>query len=232
MASFAQEFGSAVIYLAPRLYGNILFNGFATQIKEEDQKDKTPVTLAHFLPFWKLEDPGSSEKNGHIIDKCTGDYYFDETSSTIRKKCAALFFATFVFQIPGLLFNMINRVAKLISLSHFWHATPTEVFFSARLAEARGDVLRVVASPLLLLGMLFSSSLGSTLAPLTGRKLYATCERAAYAGGYEPYENFGTARPDGEGKTGAIASFFLAPCFQPKPRGHLFGGTPGDPNAW
>jgi hypothetical protein len=141
----ASKFVSVCAQMAPSLYGNVLFNGFQTQIKSEHRDKLVPITLAHFSPCNTWEEV--EEEKGSIIDKITGDRYWKQDLCTLRQKCAAAFAATFPFQTFGLLLNQINRIAKLVSLAHFWHEAPEDITFTARLTEWGKDIMRVVAAP-------------------------------------------------------------------------------------
>jgi hypothetical protein len=79
--------------------------------------------------------------------------------------------------------------------------------FQERLKDAGKDLLRVVTTPIALVGLELAAIYG-IFNPYDGRKLYASIERAQYG------------------------NFILAPCFQPDPRYHALGGDPAVRNAF
>ena len=78
--------------------------------------------------------------------------------------------------------------------------------FCAHIKESVSSLFVIVLMPLIYVALEFAALYG-VLAPYGGRKLYGTLERLA-------------------GEKG-----FLAPCFQPEPTHHLFGGDLMDPYA-
>lgn len=135
-----------------------------------------------------------------IADTSTERLYLNESKNVIRTKCALLALGTPIIQPVALIFNVAFRFIKLISFSHFWAPSKAQPYsFKARLAEAGKDLLRIVAAPLALIGLL-ASALYGIINPHDGRKLYATLERAFYS------------------------DFRLAPCFQPSAKSHFFRG--------
>lgn len=200
-------------------FGNTIFNGFSSDISERDKAHQVGLQLAHFNPIsnWSLDDYD-------IVDEITEDKYWDESTSTVRLKCAALFAASWIVQPIGLTLNLLNRIGKIVAFAHLWNPSPEEYCFKARLCEWGKDLMLIVSTPLILVGMLFSALYGATLSPCDGRKLYATFERLAYSGGYQFF-----ALNNGEKD---LNSFLLAPCFQPEPKVHLGGGKLGQKNVW
>jgi hypothetical protein len=95
-------------------------------------------------------------------------------------------------------FNIAYRIFKLVTFSHFWVEKKSEVNesgereynFKARLTDAGQDLLRIVATPVAIIGLELVAIYG-LFRPYDGRKLYASIERATYGNG------------------------MLAPCFQP-----------------
>lgn len=201
-------------------FGNVLFNGFEFQIKQEDKVKKIPITFKHFLPVSSWEKKPNTYV---IIDESTKNRYDDDSFNTIRIKCAAIFVATLVAQPIGLFLNLVNRIGKILLFAHFWFPSSKPYHFEARLTEMGKDVLRVVASPFIFIGLLFAAAYGATIRPLDGRKLYATLERCAYSGGYHRF----VLRYPNDLQTALIGL-----CFQPEPILHLFGGKIGEKNAW
>ena len=200
-------------------FGNIFFNGFASDLSEEDQ---VRWGFAHFNPIskWSVEEDW-------VIDQSTGDEYYDDSTSTIRLKCAGLFAASLILQPIGLTLNLLNKIAKIVTFAHLWKPSEKEYEynFKARIGEWGKDILLVTFTPLILVGMLFATLYGTTLSPYDGRKLYASCERLVYSGGYQFFHIRGS---DGNN----LHDFFLAPCFQPYPKAHLGGGKVGEKDVW
>ncbi|KAF3361698.1 hypothetical protein PHSC3_001821 [Chlamydiales bacterium STE3] len=231
-------------------FGNTLFNGFESDIKAADKASRIGVDLIHLKPLNKwtivlvskamdaeeeknratLKElgvflaPKAEETQRFIVDTTTKEKYCDDSSMVLRIKCSALFFASFLLQPIGITLNVLNKIGKIVSLAQLWHPTEEKARFTARLAEFGKDIAIVGTSPLILIGMIFSSFYGATLSPRDGRKLYATLERLTYSGGYQRF-------PIG-GEDSSIHNFLLAPCFQPEPKAHLGGGPLGQPNVW
>lgn len=176
------------------------------------------VTLKDFYPVnsWKVDENGArysccadhDSQAMFLIDQTTQRRYLNESKGVVRFKCFLLSLGTpFVHSIASLA-NVAYRVAKLISLSHFWMPNKAQKYnFNARLLDAGKDLLRVVAQPLSFVALELASLYGG-FRPYDGRKLYATIERATYG------------------------SFVLAPCFQPEPTSHAFGGDLNKRNAF
>jgi hypothetical protein len=200
--------------------GNTLFNGFASDFIQEDKANLVGLKCAHFNPIstWSLE-------NYRIVDKNTEESYCNDSTKTVRKKCAALFAASFVAQPIGLTLNLLNRIGKVVTFAHLWNPSKEKYDFKARLGEWVKDILIIIATPLLLVGMLFSALYGATISPYDGRKLFGTFERIAYSGGYQFFHLRGFGEKDPQ-------NYLLAPCFQPEPRAHLGGGDLNQPDVW
>ena len=120
----------------------------------------------------------------------------------MRVKSALLTLGTPLVHAIASIINVAIRVFKLITFSHF-RAERNEdkghYNFRARLADAGIDLCRVIATPLSFVCLELAALYG-LIRPYDGRKLYASIERATYG------------------------SFILAPCFQPRPQFHAFGG--------
>lgn len=200
-------------------FGNILLNGFASNISQGDKKREVGIQLSHFNPInkWSIGDY-------EIVDMSTKDVYCDDSKRTVRFKCAALFAASFLIQPIGLTLNLLNRISKIASFAHLWNPSEEKYHFKARIAEWGKDILVVVSTPLILVGMFFSALYGATLSPYDGRKLYASFERFAYSGGYQ---FFNLSYYD---KT--LHTHLMAPCFQPNPTAHVGGGDLGEKDVW
>lgn len=204
-----------------KLWGNVLFNGFDSDLSARDKADQIGLRCTHFNPIstWSFH-------KSRIVDVSNGDEYCNDSRKTVRLKCAALFAATFVVQTIGLLLNLLNRIAKIISFAQLWKPSQEKYPFKARLCEWAKDLLVVVLTPLILVGMILSSLCGATLSPYNGRKLYASFERLAYSGGYQLFAvNVYAYGRDPQ-------NYLIAPCFQPSPKAHLGGGDLSKSNAW
>ena len=138
----------------------------------------------------------------YITDGSTGRNYFNESKGFIRFKCALLTVGTIPVHIVTSICNLFYRIFKLVT------------FKNSTLTDAGKDFLRMIASASgIAIVSLELAALYGLLRPHDGRKLYATIERAVYA---DDMYLFGHNR--------------LAPCFQPDPKKHLFGGDPDQPN--
>lgn len=177
------------------------------------------VTLKDFQPVnrWKPDLDGEKftccpEHRGQarfIIDETTNRRYSNDSPGTVRLKCFLLTLGTpFVHPLVSIA-NVGYRVLRLVSFANFWaqNEKETKYNFKARLANAGKDLLRIVATPFALLGLQLAAVYG-LFRPYDGRKLYATIERATYG------------------------NFILAPCFQPDPKFHAFGGDMNKKDAF
>lgn len=163
-----------------------------------DERYNRSVSFSHFLPYTSFE-------NG--VDLSNGDQYWEDDPNTTRLKCLGLVAATPIIHGIGLMLNLANRIAKIVSFAHFWHSSSDHLSLSEKSWSFGKDLLRVAFSPIIYIGLELSALYGLAL-PDSGRKLYATFERCAY------------------GKE------LLAPCFQPYAARHLGGGIPGKKNEW
>ncbi len=194
-------------------FGNILLNGFASDLSEKSRTAQIGTQLNHFNPFSKW-----IERKYDLIDESTKDIYWNDSHSTLRLKCSGLFFGSLSMQPIGLTLNLLNKVAKIATFAHLWNPSKEKYSFKARIVDWVKDLFLVIATPLILLGMIFASLYGMTFSPPNGKKLYASLERLIYSGGYHFFKINGDRNPN---------NFFLAPCFQPEATTHFFGGTPG-----
>lgn len=168
------------------------------------------VTLRDFQPInnWKPDSKGEKWQYGEekgtpkfIVDQTTKRGYLNESGWVVGHKCFFLTLGTpFVHPIAAIV-NIAYRIKKLVILTHFWMDIEGEIEynFKARLAEAGKDLLRIIASPIAVIGLELAAIYGM-FRPYDGRKMYASIERAIYG------------------------DFILAPCFQPDPKYHAFGG--------
>jgi hypothetical protein len=162
------------------------------------------IILGDFRPVneWKPEDTRSLGFAIYIIDQTTQRKYLNESKCIVRMKCALCTLGTPLVHAITSIVNVVYRIFKLITFVHFWLQKQDEnkYDFKARLADAGADMLRIIATPLAIVGLELSALYGLCSRPYDGRKLYATIERATY------------------GRS------ILAPCFQPEPTSHFFGG--------
>lgn len=158
---------------------------------------------------WTLDSNGEKwpfgERCGqpmYLIDNTTGRRYLNESKTIVRIKCFLLTLGTPLAHPFVSIINIAYRILKLISLSHFWIEKKNEekkYNFKARSADAGYDLLRIFATPVSIVCLELAALYGC-FRPYDGRKLYASLERATYG------------------------NYILAPCFQPDPKRHLFGG--------
>ncbi len=177
------------------------------------------VTLRDFCPINRWEQDVKGEKWGgydhdkadpkFLIDKTTNRKYFNESTGCVRFKCSLLALGTPVVHAIASVCNVAYRIAKVVSLSHFWmhHEKASKCSFKARALDAGKDLLRIVTMPITLAGLELAAIYGM-FRPYDGRKLYASVERATYG------------------------HFILAPCFQPDPMRHALGGDINKKNAF
>ncbi|OGN56385.1 MAG: hypothetical protein A3D96_05270 [Chlamydiae bacterium RIFCSPHIGHO2_12_FULL_44_59] len=172
---------------------------FGEVVKNDcNERHNRPVSFSHFLPYTSFESG---------VDLSNGDQYWEDNPYITRLKCLGLVAATPILHAIGLVLNLANRIAKIVSFAHFWHSSSDHYSLSEKSWSFGKDLLRIAFSPIIYIGLELSALYGLIL-PDNGRKLYATFERCAY------------------GKE------LLAPCFQPYATRHLGGGVPGKRNEW
>ena len=175
------------------------------------------ISIRDFQPIniWKPDLNGEKYHGYHcgearfIVDQTTNRRYLNESEEVVGLKCFLLAFETpFVHPIASIV-NIVYRILKLATLSHFWvkKGDETKYNFKARLADAGKDLLRIIATPVSILGLELAAIYG-IFQPYDGRKLYASFERATYG------------------------NFILAPCFQPDPKYHALGGDINEKDAF
>ncbi len=176
-------------------------------------KDFIPINNWVFDPEC-LESPPSFENNfgsdiPFILDGNTGRRYLNESQEVVRLKCFLLILGTPLVHPIRSVINISYNILKFTTLSHFWTEKEGEKAYSfkGRLYDASHDLLKIVATPIALLGLELAAIYG-VIQPYEGRKLYATLERATYG------------------------HSILAPCFQPDPSYHLFGGAINEKDSW
>ena len=86
----------------------------------------------------------NTKEPAFIIDETTGRKYLSESKNIIRFKCALLALGTPILQSVISLLNVVYRIVKLVSLSHFWFPKggETSYSFKGRLKDAGEDALR------------------------------------------------------------------------------------------
>jgi len=182
-----EKLGAAFHLAATRILsslGAVLIKGF-------DELPTTPITARHFLPWSDFVEARLAENSQQVAayrDRCVSrvDYYCNDSNSLIRVKCLALLLGTPTVQVVKTLFNMANKIAKIVTFAH-WR---TEYDLKTKAFLFGKDLLILALSPIILVGLQLSALYG-VISPHNGRKLYATLERLAF--GQET----------------------LAPCFQP-----------------
>ena len=143
------------------------------------------VTLSDFHPYntWTVVNGPELLTKGFAdyITDGTGRRYFNAPQGMVSSKCFLLVLGTPIVHPIAAIFNVLYRLLKLVTFSHFWIPKEEETTynFKARLKDAGEDLLRIVASPLAIVGLELAAIYG-LLMPLNGRKLYATFERATY----------------------------------------------------
>ena len=172
------------------------------------------VTLRDFQPInnWKPDLDGPKYYDGtaqHLIDQTTGRKYLNESKEVVGFKCFLLTLGTPVIHLIASVATVAYRIAKLVTLSHFWMPKEDEKSynFEDRLKGAGMDLLRIATQPIALVGLELAAAYG-LIRPYDGRKLYASIERAQYG------------------------NFILAPCFQPDAEEHLLGGDINERDAF
>ncbi len=183
-------------------------------IQHEDPK-RSQVTLYDFHPFseWELDYEGGRWKGttipAYIIDQHTKRAYWHEPPDIIRSKCFLLTLGTSILHPIASIAMIAFRMLKLVSLYHFWRPNDILETYSLknRAIQAGGDFLKVIITPLTIVGLQLSAIYG-IFCPYNGRKLYATLERFQYE------------------------RSVIAPCFQPDPTHHFFGSDPSKMGGW
>ena len=168
----------------------------------------------NWIPDPKLKWWGTNEPM-YLIDESTGKCYWNESKVIVRIKCALLGTLGTAGNLLLAVSNIAFRVLRLVSLYHLWRPN---VQFKARLVSIQEDFKSLVRTPFIFTGLIFSALYG-LISPYDGRKLYASFANLANYTIFIPY--FGTLH---------IPAF--APCFQPSPTRHFFGGDPTKQNKF
>lgn len=171
------------------------------------------VRLEDFLLFSEyITDPhgprwaGGDDMNRqpcYIIDTATGRKYWNQSHSNIRIKCLLLAFGGPVAQISFLAMKFFARISDVFVTL----IAPEKDSYSWQAREVVIQLTKAFAIPFIYVALELAAIYG-LFSPLDGRRIYGSLERLA---GDERY---------------------LAPCFQPDPTRHFFGGAADDPNAF
>lgn len=171
---------------------------------------------------WKVshEERWSNGEPRYIVDKSTNRCYLNQSLNNIRLKCCALTFGTPIVHSLAFVFKTL----RLVSGYYFWSKKEKGFFdfstrkfvksnwqtrddFEERLGQSVKEFSSIISIPFSIIGLQFSAIYG-IFKPYDGRKLYASIEKAVYDGGC------------------------LAPCFQPSPHRHFFGGDIDKKDSW
>ncbi len=136
----------------------------------------TSVTLRDCQPV------GTGTVNGYepTLEGNHRRHQFVVTESMIRVMCGVLTVATPICHPIASVVNVVYLSIRLVSLSHFWlPKEETAYSFTGRLKDAGEDLLRVVATPIALVGLELAALYG-ILSPRNGGALYGSIERALY----------------------------------------------------
>jgi hypothetical protein len=172
--------------------------------------DKVDVIHQDFKIFntWK-EDSSFSYYNGrsmYIIDSSTGRKYLNEDQGVVGFKCFLLSLGTVPVHIIASVFKVSYHAFKAVAC-FFDIRNESSYNLKARLSDCAHNLKAIAMTPAVI-ALLELSALYGIFSPYNGRKLYASLERAHYG------------------------HFILAPCFQPAPASHLFGGDLRVQNAF
>lgn len=156
------------------------------------------ITPRDFQPISRWTDDTGAEKwdkeepPTELVDRSTGREYPYQSEGWLRAKCSLLTIGAPIIHPFTSVANIVFRLFKLIIGYHLWTNINNGTSYSlkGRLKEVGWDLLRIVATPLALIGLILSPIYG-IITPNNGRKLYATFERAYFGRG------------------------LIAPCFQP-----------------
>lgn len=230
----------AVLAGHPQCVRALIANG-ATRINERDQKSKnTPLveaaksgdgaTIRALLEgATKMQIPLDKNNLQEALWYAISQRSFDGVFALLQAGANPAFldpdkFVSYVElaqRVDRRLYNLLRlfdpqrpvayRVVRVVTLSHLWmksrHETSDMPNWRLRFTLLAIDFVQILTQVPALI-FLELSALYGLLTPYNGRKLYATIERAQYG------------------------NFFLAPCFQPEPSEHLFGGDLGTRDAW
>lgn len=208
-----------------KLHNQDYKNGYAVKFNEFLESAGQFIILSmeflkDFQPINKwteCEDDKNWEGVGEVIpefliDETTGKRYWNEGANSVREKCTLLTLGTLFIQPVLSFIPVTRRIVKLVSFSYFWTNKQDEKSYSfkERTGNAALDLLRVIATPIAIVGLELAAIYG-IITPYDGRKLYASIERNMFEKGEKR---------------------LLAPCFQPDPTEHGLGGDPTVRGAW
>jgi hypothetical protein len=164
------------------------------------------------LNAWKPDWDGQAWPDGdpvHLIDVATGRKYWNESRGVVRYKGVLLALGTPIVHTVAAVASVAKRTLLLLSGYRLWAPKEGEREYDlkARLKDAGIDIFKIASAPLTLVGLELAA-LYTVFRPYDGRKVYASLERAQFGGPV------------------------LAPCFQPDPASHFFGGDPNQRNSY
>jgi hypothetical protein len=194
------------------------------QIENEERAavalNAMPLTIRDFCPWntWEVDTMGETWmyypvgisleiRAKWIIDKTTGKRYLNDKNWITRLKCALLVVGNFFahsYMIIGPIFMCFLR---LITCYHLYKFEEENITTAERVLNCGLNLLKLLMLPLVPV-FLELAALYGLFCPNEGRKLYSSFEKFAY------------------GRS------LLAPCFQPNPEGHAFGGDINKPNQF
>jgi len=189
------------------------FSHIIEQAFTNNNSDRNSIVIEDFYCSnqWSIWTNGPQTRNIdgvtlplYIIDKSSNKKYLDQPTEVLRHKNLALALTTPFFHTLASGIKIALHSFKILSFYNFWDE---KIKFTASCKYTAIDLFHIVFVPFLLAGLTSSAVLGC-FSPLNGKKLYASFERLQYGSG------------------------ILAPCFQPDPTSHLFGGNLDNPNAW
>lgn len=177
------------------------------------------VSLKDFQPIntWEpdLEGPRWSCCKKHLlqpkllIDQSTQKRYLKESRKTLRLKSLLLTVSTPIVHTFAPTATVAYQAYRFLKYPLTWSAKEnTVVNRKVRLKRVSINFLKIVMTPISLVGLELAAIYG-IFNPNDGRKLYASMERLTYN-----------------------SKYCLAPCFQPEPTSHAFGGDINKKNAF
>lgn len=161
--------------------------------------DGSVSTRDFFSSAWDLNVDKTSPKIGDrhlfVIDRRSGNRYINDSAGNIRLDLFCRMVIGEYFFAP--FFNALFKAVKFVSGYHFWKAKEGDYNFTARIADAGKDLLRIVATPLTMLVSWWYMFIG-LFSPDTGRKGLSAVERLSAGDDtffinelFQPYEIVG-----------------------------------------
>lgn len=159
------------------------------------------LTFQDFNPFssWKPYPNGLTfeDRTPYFVkDLNTGKIYLNEDTRVIRFNCLLLATATPLVHSVACLFK-----CALILLDATWAIRDQNKGLKHRITNCAALLFKAVLIATAPIFLELAALYGMSLSPHNGRKLYASLEKLTYD------------------------KFMLAPCFQPAPEQHYFGGA-------